>query len=120
MAFLKNTKISSVNPLKQSLKKIYGIGDKTSEILCKKYGIQKDSRGHDLRNSHILLFQEELEKFKRTLGKELKREKQDQCQRLINIRTYRGIKRKNGLTVRGQRTHTNARTQKKWKRLKLI
>ena len=86
-----------------SLTYIYGIGNTTAEKLCKAAGVSPDTRVKDLT---------EEEETKLKVEGDLRRETQLNIKRLMEIGSYRGIRHRRGLPVRGQRTKTNARTRK--------
>ena len=70
----------------------------------------------NLRRFQLSQFQKKLENFDRPLSNNLVRFQKDQIQHLIQIGSYRGRRHKAYLPVRGQRTHTNGKTQKRWKK----
>ena len=89
---------------------IYGIGRARARRICEAAGIPMDKRVKDLNDG-------ELERVRDQIGKisiegDLRREVQLSIKRLIDLNTYRGVRHKRGLPVRGQRTRTNARTRK--------
>lgn len=89
---------------------IYGIGRSRARKICEAAGIPLDKRVKDLNDG-------ELERVRDQIGKisiegDLRREVQLSVKRLIDLNTYRGVRHKRGLPVRGQRTRTNARTRK--------
>ncbi len=90
---------------------IFGIGRKTSKDILSATGVKPNTKTRDLSEKEIAALRKEIEgKYK--VEAELKREIQANIKRLIEIGSYRGIRHKLGLPVRGQRTHTNARTRK--------
>ena len=94
---------------------IYGIGRPLSNRILKATGLNPDTRAKDLTDeevSRITLF---IQKEYRVEG-DLRREVTQNVRRLIDIGSYRGLRHRRGLPVRGQRTHTNARTRKGPKR----
>lgn len=99
---------------------IYGIGQQTSKNLLASLGVLNEARGIDLRAYHQLRLKAIFNDFPRLLGAELKNLVKTNIQRLININSYRGRRHKNAYPVRGQRRHTNAKTQKKLYRRWLI
>jgi small subunit ribosomal protein S13 len=90
---------------------IYGVGRSTAASIVKVTGINPDNRMRDLTEEEIGRLREVLEKQYRIEG-DLRRETTGNIRRLIEIGSYRGLRHRRGLPVRGQRTHTNARTRK--------
>lgn len=90
---------------------IFGIGRKLSKDILNATGINPTTKSRDLSEKEITALRKEIEgKYK--VEAELKREIHANINRLIEIGSYRGMRHKQGLPVRGQRTHTNARTRK--------
>ena len=94
-----------------SLSYIYGIGRNNSLKILQQAGISPDVRAKSLTESEISRITTIIQKEYRTEGA-LKREHSMNIKRLMDIQSYRGIRHKRGLPVRGQRTRTNARTRK--------
>ena len=93
-----------------ALQSIYGIGPtRASEILANA-GVEESARLKDLDESIIDKIRAEVAKF--TVEGDLRREISMNIKRLIDLGTYRGLRHRRGLPVRGQRTKTNARTSK--------
>ena len=90
---------------------IYGIGDKFSKKICKDLEIPKAKRVNELSDDQILKIREYIDKNFKVEG-DLRREYSLSIKRLIDLATYRGSRHRKKLPVRGQRTHTNARTRK--------
>ena len=90
---------------------IYGIGDKFSNEICKALEIPKSKRVNELTDDQILKIREYIDQ-KFTVEGDLRRENSLDIKRLIDLASYRGSRHKKKLPVRGQRTHTNARTRK--------
>ena len=92
------------------LQSIYGIGPtRASEILANA-GVEESARLKDLDESVVDKIRAEVAKF--TVEGDLRREVSMNIKRLIDLGTYRGLRHRRGLPVRGQRTKTNARTRK--------
>ena len=89
---------------------IYGIGRKSSNDILKAAGINPDIRVKDLTEDDLAKIREEIEKYK--VEGDLRRDVALDIKRLIEIGSYRGMRHRRGLPVRGQRTRTNARTRK--------
>ena len=94
-----------------SLTYIFGVGRSTSEKMLGDLGIKKDTKAKDLTEEEVVRIRDYLENNLKIEG-DLRREVSQNIKRLIEINSYRGIMHRRGLPVRGQRTHTNARTRK--------
>ncbi len=94
-----------------ALRYIYGIGPENAKEVCKKIGIAESKRVNQLTDSEVLQIREVIDRDHVVEG-DLRREVAVNIKRLIDLSTYRGLRHRKGLPVRGQRTHTNARTRK--------
>ena len=94
-----------------SLTYIFGVGRSTAEKILDDLGIKKDTKAKDLTEEEVVRIRDYLESNIKIEG-DLRREVSQNIKRLIEINSYRGIMHRRGLPVRGQRTHTNARTRK--------
>ena len=94
-----------------SLTYIFGVGRSTAEKILDDLGIKKDTKAKDLTEEEVVKIRDYLESKLKIEG-DLRREVSQNIKRLIEINSYRGIMHRRGLPVRGQRTHTNARTRK--------
>ena len=90
---------------------IYGIGRVVSRRILAASGVNPDQRVKDLTDSDVNRLRQEIEKTYRVEGA-LRTETAMNIKRLMDIGSYRGARHRKGLPVRGQRTHTNARTKK--------
>jgi small subunit ribosomal protein S13 len=90
---------------------IYGIGRASAQDIIEKAGIDASQRVRDLSDSDVNKLRQVIEKDFRVEGA-LRTEVAMNIKRLMDIGSYRGIRHRRGLPVRGQRTHTNARTKK--------
>lgn len=90
---------------------LYGIGRKLSKEILQKAHINEDLRTDALTEADVARLREIIERGYRTEG-DARREHQMNIQRLVELGCYRGLRHRRGLPVRGQRTHTNARTRK--------
>jgi len=90
---------------------IHGIGRTTAVKIADKLGIAHSARIQDLTDEEILRVRETIDADHQVEG-DLRRETAMNIKRLMDQRSYRGLRHRNGLPVRGQRTHTNARTRK--------
>ncbi|MCD6118816.1 30S ribosomal protein S13 [bacterium] len=91
---------------------IYGIGITTSRRLLAKAGVSYDVRVKDLADDQISAIREQIIKQGIKTEGDLRKEVTLNIKRLIEIKSYRGMRHLQGLPVHGQRTHTNARTRK--------
>jgi small subunit ribosomal protein S13 len=94
-----------------SLSYIYGIGRPTAQKLCQDVSISTDTKVRDLTDDEVARIREYIDKNFIVEG-ELRKQVRQDIQRLIEINSYRGIRHRRGLPVRGQRTKTNARTKR--------
>ncbi|MFP2898072.1 30S ribosomal protein S13 [Corallococcus sp. 4LFB] len=98
-----------------SLQYIYGIGNKTAHDIIEAAGIDLTTRTKDLTEDQARKIREIIETNYKVEG-DLRREVTMNIKRLMDLGCYRGLRHRKGLPVRGQRTHTNARTRKGPKR----
>ena len=94
-----------------ALRYIYGIGPAKAALICEKVGIAAERRVHDLTDQEVLQIRETIDAEHQVEG-DLRREVGQNVKRLMDMGNYRGLRHRRGLPVRGQRTHTNARTRK--------
>ena len=90
---------------------IYGIGLTTSKKILAETGINPDTRTNDLTEEDLVKLRNYIQNNIKVEG-DLHREVSQNIKRLMEIGCYRGLRHRKGLPVRGQRTHTNARTRK--------
>ena len=90
---------------------IYGIGRKKAEEICTKVGIPANKRVNELTDDETLKIRELIDSSYQVEG-DLRREVSLNIKRVMDLGCYRGLRHRKGLPVRGQRTHTNARTRK--------
>ena len=90
---------------------IYGIGLTTSKKILAETGINPDTRTNDLTEEELVKLRDYIQGNLKVEG-DLHREVSQNIKRLMEIGCYRGLRHRKGLPVRGQRTHTNARTRK--------
>ena len=90
---------------------IYGIGLTTSKKILAETGINPDTRTDDLTEEELSKLRDYIQN-NLTVEGDLHREVSQNVKRLMEIGCYRGLRHRRGLPVRGQRTHTNARTRK--------
>lgn len=89
---------------------IFGIGRTRARQICEAAGVALDKKVKDLNDAELERIREQIGLI--TVEGDLRREVQLSIKRLIDLGTYRGLRHKRGLPVRGQRTRTNARTRK--------
>lgn len=94
-----------------ALRYIYGIGPSNAMDILKKAGVESNKRAKDLSDDEVAKITHVIQKEYKVEG-DLKREISQNIKRLTDIATYRGLRHRKGLPVRGQRTKTNARTRK--------
>ena len=116
MLYLLETKLFEKKSIFFALTQIYGIGKSTAFLICKKLGFSVNLKVKDLTQEQIVEILQVVELLNLTLNNELKKFKSLTLKKLITIKSYRGLRRVRGLPVRGQRTHTNAKSAKKNKR----
>ncbi|MEW6103083.1 MAG: 30S ribosomal protein S13 [bacterium] len=102
----KNKRIEAALPC------IYGIGPSLSKDILQKANVNSSIRVADLSEEQATAIRREIETSGIKVEGELRREVNMNIKRLIEIGTYRGLRHRKGLPVRGQRTHTNARTKR--------
>ncbi len=90
---------------------IAGIGPHTAELICEAIGIDRARRINQLTDAEVLAIREHID-ANFTVEGDLRREVSMNIKRLMDLGCYRGLRHRKGLPVRGQRTHTNARTRK--------
>ena len=90
---------------------IHGIGRTTAVQIADKLGIDHTRRVQDLTDAEVVQIRETIDENHQVEG-DLRRDTAMNIKRLMDLRSYRGLRHRNGLPVRGQRTHTNARTRK--------
>ena len=114
MARLAGVNIPDNKHVEISLTYIYGIGRTTAKQLCETTGVNPSGKVLDLSEDELDKLRGEIAKL--NIEGDLRRENQLNIKRLLDLGCYRGIRHRRGLPLRGQRTKTNARTQKGPKR----
>jgi small subunit ribosomal protein S13 len=94
-----------------ALQYIHGIGPKKAEEITTKVGIPAERRVNDLTDAEVSQIREAIDRDYIVEG-DLRRQVSMNIKRLMDLGNYRGLRHRRGLPVRGQRTHTNARTRK--------
>ena len=111
MARIAGVNIPSNKRVLISLRYIYGIGPAKAREICAALDIAEERRVNQLSDDEIMKIREMIDKDYRVEG-DLRREVAMNIKRLVDLGCYRGLRHRKGLPVRGQRTHTNARTRK--------
>ncbi len=94
-----------------ALQYIHGIGPKKADEICDKVNIARERRVNELSDAEVIQIREVIDQDYMVEG-DLRREVAMNVKRLMDLGCYRGLRHRRGLPVRGQRTHTNARTRK--------
>lgn len=111
MARIAGVDIPRDKKIEVSLSYIYGIGRPTSIKILGQAGVDKDTKTRDLTDDEVNRIRDLIDKNHIVEG-ELRKQVRQDIQRLIEISSYRGIRHRRGLPLRGQRTKTNARTKR--------
>ena len=111
MARIAGVNIPTSKRLEIGLTYIYGIGRTKSKEICGKTGLSGDKRVQDLTEAEVIKLRETIDADYQVEG-DLRREINMNIKRLMDLGCYRGLRHRKKLPVRGQRTHTNARTRK--------
>lgn len=113
MIHLFSTDLKENKQFSRELGKVYGLSKTTSFNLCKKLGFSPTFLVSNLSNEQFTELIKYIESLNLIIAGDLLKLKLLIITRFISIKSYKGIRRKRGLPVRGQRTHTNAKTAKK-------
>ena len=113
MLYLLETKLPENKPVLFALTNIYGVGQNSAFLICKKLGFSVNLKVKHLTQDQIVEILQIVESLNLTLNNELKKFRSLSVKNLITIKSYRGLRRVRGLPVRGQRTHTNAKSARK-------
>lgn len=111
MARIAGVDIPREKRLEISLTYIFGIGRSVSKVICKEVGLDPDTRVRNLTDDEVNRIRVFVDQNVKVEG-DLRREISQDIKRKMEIGCYQGIRHRRGLPVRGQRTHTNARTRK--------
>ena len=111
MARIAGVNIPAQKKIVVGLTSIYGIGFYSAKCIVEKAGISENKRGNDLTDAEVLKIREIIDRDYTVEG-DLRREVSMNIKRVTDLGCYRGLRHRKGLPVRGQRTHTNARTRK--------
>lgn len=111
MARIAGVNIPTQKRVEIALTYIHGIGRTSAKAICARLGIPPEHRVNQLADSDVMRLREVVDGELRVEG-DLRREVAMNIKRLMDLGSYRGLRHRRGLPVRGQRTHTNARTRK--------
>ncbi len=111
MARIAGVNIPSNKRVVIALQYIHGIGPAKAKEICEKVAITAERRVNQLTDAEVLQIRETIDRDYLVEG-DLRREVAVNIKRLMDLGCYRGLRHRRGLPVRGQRTHTNARTRK--------
>lgn len=111
MARIAGVNIPTNKRVEIALTYIYGIGRVKAKEICEKVGLPAERRVNELTDAEVLQIRETIDRDYKVEG-DLRREIAMNIKRLMDLGCYRGLRHRKGLPVRGQRTHTNARTRK--------
>lgn len=111
MARIAGVNIPTGKRVEISLTYIFGIGRTKARQICAMVGVPPERRVNELTDDEVMRIRESIDHDHQVEG-DLRREQAMNVKRLMDLGCYRGIRHRRGLPVRGQRTHTNARTRK--------
>ena len=111
MASIAGVNIPTNKRVVVALQYIHGIGEAKAKEIVHKVGIEDARRVNQLTDAEVLQIRETIDRDYSVEG-DLRRETSMNIKRLMDLACYRGLRHRKGLPVRGQRTHTNARTRK--------
>lgn len=111
MARIAGVNIPTGKRVRVALQYIHGIGQKKAEEICEKVNIPAARRVNELSDAEVIQIRETIDSDYIVEG-DLRRDVGMNIKRLMDLGSYRGLRHRRGLPVRGQRTHTNARTRK--------
>ena len=111
MARIAGVNIPTNKPVEISLRYIHGIGPGLSREIIEQVGVEPGRRVSDLTDAEVIQIRETIDR-EYTVEGDLRREVSVNIKRLMDLGCYRGLRHRRRLPVRGQRTHTNARTRK--------
>ena len=111
MARIAGVNIPTNKRVEIALRYIHGIGPAKAREICEKANIESARRVNELSDAEVILIRETIDRDYSVEG-DLRREVSMNVKRLMDLGCYRGLRHRRGLPVRGQRTHTNARTRK--------
>ena len=110
MARIAGVNIPNHKHAELALTSIYGVGRNTAKQICQAAGVSATAKVKDLNDAEVEKLRDEIAKLR--VEGDLRREVTMNIKRLMDLGSYRGVRHRRGLPVRGQRTKTNARTRK--------
>ena len=113
MVYLFESELPKNKLLSLALCNIYGLGQKNALFICKRLGFSKNLVVKDLSKEQIAKTVKIIESLSIVIGSDLLKTRLLIAKKLISIKSYRGLRKYQGLPVRGQRTHTNGKTARK-------
>lgn len=113
MVYLFESELPENKSVSFAMTRVFGIGKSNSNLICKNLGFSKNLKIKNLTKEQISRLIQFLESSNLVVLGDLKKIKSLSKTRLFSIKSYRGLRLRQGLPVRGQRTHTNANTSKK-------
>lgn len=113
MIYLLESRLPETKPVFVALKSVYGFGKYRSKVICKKLGFSQNLKVKDLSPRQISKITRLCDSLNFVLASDLKKFNLLNYHKLVAIKSYRGLRKRKGFPVRGQRTHTNAKTSKK-------
>lgn len=116
MLYILETEISNNKILKSSLKNVYGLGENVIKLLFKQLGFSINVKLKQLTPAQIKILLKCVDNSNLSIGTKLKNKKTFLFKRLVDLKTYKGLRKLNGLPVRGQRTRTNGKTARRFKK----
>jgi len=116
--YILETEILHKKSLFFSLQSIFGLGKSKSKKICRKLGFSSNLTMSDLTTYQVVNLVNLIEKSELLLNNDLRKVQSLLLQKKVDIKAYKGLRYIRGLPVRGQRTHTNARTVKYLKKIK--
>ena len=119
MARIVGVELPREKRVEAGIQAIYGIGPTRAKQLLERIGVDPDTRIRDLTDEEVNKISNIIQSDYKVEG-DLRREVTANIKRLMDINCYRGLRHKRGLPVRGQRTHTNARTRKGPRRMAVV
>lgn len=115
MVYILESKLPENKSIFFALQYVYGIGKTRAFLICKKLGFSVNLKVKNLSENQIVQILSVINSLELVLAHDLKKLKMGLAKKLVAIKSYRGLRRTRGLPVRGQRTHTNARTARRIK-----
>jgi len=110
MLYILGVNIPNNKSVNIALRDIYGIGKKRASLICNKQYIMETAKVNNLSDTQINNLTKEIKNY--IIETDLRKLRRENIKRFIDIGNHKGFRHSTGLPVRGQRTHTNARTQK--------